>query len=154
MEYASAVSYQHTQSYPQWLMGLLHLFAIAMFSVAAFVFRDAATSPWMGVAIIAWASVIYLAILNFSRLTVTVTAGAVHLRWRLGWPTKTIQRSDIRTTTPHRNSWWVGFGIRKVTRGWMWNVWGLDAVTLELDGGRAFRIGTDDIDGLLAALSS
>ncbi len=153
MDYGAVVSYQHTQNYPQWLIGLMHLFAIVMFSIAVYVIRAEDTSRWLGFAIIAWTSVIYLALLNFSRLTVTVTPGAVHLGWRLGWPRKTVQRSDIVAVTSHRNAWWVGFGIRKVSYGWMWNVWGLDSVNLQLDNGRAFRIGTDEPEALLAALS-
>jgi len=34
----------------------------------------------------------------------------------------------------------------------MWNVSGLDAVELALDGNRRYRIGTDDPEGLAAAL--
>jgi len=152
VDYGSVVSYQRTQSYPQWLVGFMHLFAIVMFSIATFVFRADDVSAWLGFAIIVWTSVIYLALLNFSRLEVTVTPGAVQLRWRLGWPRKTVQRSDIVAFAAHRNAWWVGFGIRKVSHGWMWNVWGLDSVDLQLDTGRAFRIGTDDLVGLQAAL--
>jgi hypothetical protein len=35
----------------------------------------------------------------------------------------------------------------------MWNVWGLDAVELELDTGRRFRIGTDQPVELTDALN-
>jgi hypothetical protein len=44
-------------------------------------------------------------------------------------------------------------GIRWIARGALWNVWGLDAVELELKSGRIFRIGTDDVGGLVAALA-
>ncbi|NND03733.1 MAG: hypothetical protein HKN91_13200, partial [Acidimicrobiia bacterium] len=74
MDYGSAVSYQRIQSYPQWLVAIMHIFAIVMFSIASFVLRSEDGSFWLGVAIIAWASLIYLALLNFSRLKVTVTA--------------------------------------------------------------------------------
>ena len=43
--------------------------------------------------------------------------------------------------------------MRKIRNGWMYNVWGLDAVQLELQSGKSFRIGTDDPDGLVAALN-
>ena len=36
----------------------------------------------------------------------------------------------------------------------MYNVWGLDAVALTIDGARDFRIGTDDPNGLAAAIDS
>ena len=56
-------------------------------------------------------------------------------------------------TNQVRNSWIQGWGVRKVTRGWMYNVWGLDAVEIELNSDEVFRIGTDDADALQAAIS-
>ncbi len=44
-------------------------------------------------------------------------------------------------------------GIRKISGGWMYNMWGLDAVELEFTSGTVFRIGTDDSGNLIAALS-
>ena len=42
---------------------------------------------------------------------------------------------------------------RRVTmRGMLYNVSGRDAVEIRLDTGRRFRLGTDDPDGLVAAL--
>lgn len=45
-----------------------------------------------------------------------------------------------------------GWGIRVTTRGMLYNVSGRDAVEIRLDGGRSFRLGTDDPDGLLGVL--
>lgn len=45
-----------------------------------------------------------------------------------------------------------GWGIRITTRGMLYNVSGRDAVEIRLDTGRRFRLGTDDPDGLVAAL--
>jgi len=45
-----------------------------------------------------------------------------------------------------------GWGIRITTRGMLYNVSGRDAVEIRLDDGRRFRVGTDDPDGLVAAL--
>jgi len=96
----------------------------------------------------------YLTVLSATRLTTRVTSTTVELVWRLGWPSNAIDRAAIVGATAHRNTWVAGWGIRKVSRGWMWNVWGLDAVELELAGGNVFRIGTDDQTGLLTALNS
>jgi hypothetical protein len=46
-----------------------------------------------------------------------------------------------------------GWGIRITTRGMLYNVSGRDAVEIRLDDGRRFRLGTDDPNGLVAALS-
>jgi hypothetical protein len=51
-----------------------------------------------------------------------------------------------------RNKWYYGWGVRGIPGGWMYNVWGLDAVELELASGKKFRIGTNEPEELVAAL--
>jgi len=48
---------------------------------------------------------------------------------------------DILTARAVRNSPAYGWGIRYIHRGRLWNVWGLDAVELQLKNGTRFRIG-------------
>lgn len=98
-------------------------------------------------------SVAALLAFTFSRMTVTVDEGAVIARFGSGWPRRTIPVEEIGAARPVRNRWYHGWGIRKVGRGWMFNVWGLDAVELELRSGRAFRIGTDEPRELAAAVA-
>ena len=93
------------------------------------------------------------AVVIFSTLTVAVTTDTVELAFGWGWPKKRIVRTDIVSYEPVRNSWLLGWGIRWFPGGSMWNVWGLDAVQLELASGKKFRIGTDDPQGLNEALS-
>ena len=66
----------------------------------------------------------------------------------------TIDRSEIDSAAAVRNSWWHGWGIRKVSRGWMYNNAGRDAIELSLRSGRVFRIGTDQPDELLEAVTA
>lgn len=89
---------------------------------------------------------------GFRSLMVTVTATAVELAYTTGWPRKTIERASIVSAEPFRIPWWYGAGIRLTPKGWMWSVWGLDTVLLQLSDGRGFLIGTDDPEGLAAAL--
>lgn len=98
------------------------------------------------------AMVLTLVFAGSSALRVTVTPTELQLRWRLGWPLRLFDRSEIQRAEAVRNKWWYGWGIRRVPSGWMWNVWGLDAVEILLTNGKRFRIGTDDPDGLTAAL--
>ncbi len=104
-----------------------------------------------------WGYVILIIVVGamfiFSRLTVTVAAGTVDAAFGLGWPRRSINVLDIVAIRRVRNQWWYGFGVRRVTNGLMYNVWGLDAVELELNSGHVFRIGSDDCSDLLAALS-
>ena len=97
--------------------------------------------------------VVLVAMVTFSRLTVTVGDGQVTARFWLGWPRRVVALSEVTAVRPVRNSWWYGWGVRKVPDGWMYNVWGYDAIELELTSGKVFRIGTDDPDGLAEALS-
>ena len=99
------------------------------------------------------AAAVFLAIgWGFSSLHVVVDATDLRIAFGVGWPRKTIPRAEITSATPVRNRWWWGFGIRYTPAGWMWNVSGLDAVAIERGPGRTFRIGTDDPEGLAAAI--
>lgn len=89
----------------------------------------------------------------FTRLTVTIQETSVTVAFGFGWPKRSIAFADIGAVRQVRNQWYHGWGMRLLKEGWMYNVWGLDAVELDLKSGRKFRIGTDDPDGLLAALT-
>jgi hypothetical protein len=107
-------------------------------------------SAWFWVVVLAAAAVVMV---DASRLTVEVDEHAVHVAFRFGWPRRTIRREEIVAVAPVRVRWYHGWGIRKVRNGWMYNVSGFDAIELSLVDGASFWIGTDDPDGLLAALS-
>ncbi|KAJ1626469.1 hypothetical protein T492DRAFT_843121 [Pavlovales sp. CCMP2436] len=64
---------------------------------------------------------------------------------------RTLAWIEVVSATKVRNSWQTGLGIHAVSKGWLWNIAGPDAVELELRTGRVFCICTDDDDGLLAA---
>ncbi len=91
---------------------------------------------------------------TFARLTVEVDADAVRVWFGPGWIRRTIPVSLIGDARPVRNSWWYGWGIRKIPGGWMFNVSGLDAVELDLTTGSHFRIGTDEPEELAAAIQT
>ena len=87
-----------------------------------------------------------------SRLTATVDDRSVTAAFGWGWPARTVEMADVVAVREVRNSWWHGWGIRKVHHGWMYNIAGYDAVELELRSGKVFRIGTDEPAALLAAI--
>ena len=86
-----------------------------------------------------------------SKLTTSVDDQAVRAAFRWGRPERVIPLADIGAARVVRNKWWYGLGVRVIPGATMFNVWGLDAVELELPG-RNFRVGTDDPDGLAAAI--
>lgn len=87
-----------------------------------------------------------------ARLTATVDDATIVASFGWGWPRRRIAVADVVDAGLVRNSWWHGWGIRKVRRGWMFNNAGRDAVELSLVSGRVFRIGTDQPGELLAAI--
>jgi hypothetical protein len=142
------ISYSHTQRSP--LLPFLATVVVALVAVVA-VFSD---EPVMAVGVVFIAgALLFLLTLVFGRLSVDVALDHLRVAFGAGWPAKTVPFADVVSATAVRNRWWYGWGIRWIPRGRLWNVWGLDAVELELGNGRRFRIGTDEPDELLAALS-
>jgi hypothetical protein len=88
----------------------------------------------------------------FSRLTTTIAEGKVTVAFGAGWPVRAMPLIDISAAKQVRNAWYYGWGMRKIPRGWMCNVWGLDAVELDLPNGKKFRIGTDQPVDLITAI--
>jgi len=87
-----------------------------------------------------------------ARLTVVVDGSSVSSAFGWGWPRREIRLDEIEGAAAVSNSWWYGWGLRKVPGGWMFNNAGRDAVELRLRSGKVFRIGTDQPDELLAVL--
>lgn len=70
-----------------------------------------------------------------------------------GWIERRIDLGEVDRVSRVRHPWWVGWGIRWLGSGTiLWRVAGREAVELELRSGRRFRIGTDDPEGLAAAV--
>ena len=90
----------------------------------------------------------------FHSLTVAVDAGKVSWYFGPGFWTYRLGLDEIRSVSVVRNQWWNGFGIRKAPGFALYNVSGLDAVELKLKSGEIRRIGTDDANGLAAALNA
>ncbi len=89
----------------------------------------------------------------FGTLTVTVDQDAVSCRFGpLGVIGKRLAFADIRRAAAIRTSPLWGWGMRLTPRGWLWNVWGLDAVEFEMTNGTRFAVGTDEPQALISAL--
>jgi hypothetical protein len=143
----SGVTYRSTQS--AYIIPLV----LAVASVAAG-FWAASTDD--DAALIAWAVLAFVTIVGFmfSRLTVLVGKGQVLAEFGLGWPRRRHRLDEVTGIEQVRNKWWHGWGLRWIPNGTMFNVWGLDAVELQLESGKVFRIGTDEPAQLKAALEA
>jgi hypothetical protein len=80
----------------------------------------------------------------FGSLTVEVEDQLVRVSFGPGLIRKTIRLAEVVSCNPVRNRWWYGWGIRRIPRGWLFNVSGLHAVELQLKNGKVYRIGTDE----------
>jgi hypothetical protein len=139
--------YSHTQtSYGPWLI------AVAGIVVLGVLFASTGTMSGSNLAIILVLLLIAVIGVVFARLTVTVDPVSVVAAFGVGWPRRQTAVGEIVAARQVRNKWWYGWGIRKIPDGWMYNVWGLDAIELELRSGKILRIGTDEPGALLAAL--
>jgi hypothetical protein len=137
-----AMTYHHTQ---RGTLIVIVCLALALID-AAIVWRVGQSS-----AAIPLIALIAVAV-AFSSLTVEVNGK--ELRWYFGpglW-TYRLPIDEIETVAVVRNQWWNGFGIRMRPGFRLYNVSGLDAVELRLKSGDIRRIGTDDTQGLSAAL--
>ena len=111
------------------------------------------TSTLFTVAMVGFMVVLFILVLMFSRLDAPVSSERVVAAFGCGRPHRVVEFADVTAVRRVRNRWWDGGGIRKISRGWMYNVSGLDAIELELASGKVFRIGTDDPEGPVAALT-
>ena len=131
-------------------MPVLLLFAMISVTIIS---ADDESSTLFTVAVMAGMTVLLAVLLLFSRLEVTVSGGPVVAAFGFGWPRRVIELGEVTVVRQVRNPWWYGWGLRKVPHGWMYNVWGLDAVEFDLSSGKVFRIGTDQPEELFAVLS-
>ena len=103
---------------------------------------------WLYLLAVAFVLVAWL----FSSLTVEVNERDLVSYFGPGFWRKDTPLGDITGVERTRNSALEGWGIRITPRGMLYNVAGRDAVEIRLATGRQFRLGTDDPDGLVAAL--
>ncbi len=91
----------------------------------------------------------------FSRLTVTVDQDKVSAGFAGGLARRRFAVHEIESAEAVKIPRWAGFGMRFTPSGWIYNVWGRQAVRLKLTGAsRRFTIGTDDAEQLLAAIAA
>jgi hypothetical protein len=88
----------------------------------------------------------------FGTLTVAVNRDGILLWFGPGIVRKRFALASIRAAKVVRNEWYYGWGIRRLTAGWLYNVSGLDAVELEMIDGTRERIGTNRPGDLESAI--
>ena len=92
--------------------------------------------------------------LLFGWLTVDIDNRRLLIRMGLGLVRRAIPLSSIRAFAPVTNRWYYGWGVRLTPYGMLYNVSGLRAVEILLENGRRVRIGTDEPEAFVRALSA
>jgi len=88
----------------------------------------------------------------FGWLTVSLDDESLVARFGLGMITHRIPLTAIVTTEIVDNPWTWGWGVRMIPGGRLYNVSGLRSVEFTLADGQRVRIGTNDPEGLQAAV--
>ncbi len=142
-------SYKHTQTAPIHL--LLFAVGVGMF-VGAWFSRAEPIVLWV-LSISALSMWIFA--FSFHHLTVEDEGDRLAVRFGpLPLFGKRIAYARIQAVEAGRTSVLDGWGIHYVPgRGWTYNIWGFSCVKLTLDG-KTLRIGSDDVENLLAFLQS
>lgn len=151
MSYSGGVKYAHTQ-FGYVAPIVLVLLGVWFAVIGSITDLDSSGLVLFGIAVL----LVAVVVINFNRLTITVDAdtGLVEAAFGWGWPRKQIALDEITSVDLVRNKWWYGYGVRRIPQGWMFNVWGQDAVELCRSTGRPFRLGTDEPVELAAAISA
>jgi len=134
--------YLHRQS--SGMMLIILLLPVAIVAVAAWTSRI----WWLYLLAVAFVLIAWL----FSSLTIEVNDRELSSYFGPGFWRRRVPLGDIVSVERTTSSALEGWGIRITTRGMLYNVAGRDAVEVTLATGRRFRLGTDDPDGLVAAL--
>ena len=90
----------------------------------------------------------------FHSLSVRISPREIFLSFGVGLLRKNFSITDICSVKVVRNRWYNGFGIKKIRGGWLYNVSGFDAIEIQLENKRKYRIGTDQPKELLLAVES
>ncbi len=139
--------YEHTQ--------IGYLTICVLFGAAIFIAVMGIVAPADrdGLLISAMIEVILLiCAIAFSKLTIKIDGETLRACLAMGLICKKAPLAEIAACEPIRIRWWYGWGIHLTPYGWLYNVSGLDAVAITLRNGRKFALGTDDPNGLTAAI--
>ena len=151
----SSPQYRHTQRIPFLLFAGLTM--LVLLAVDATLAKNWPASASFTVFINLMFAAVLVGAWCLSSMTVELTAA--ELRWRIGpGPVLRVARDEIEGVRQVRDPWWGGYGTTLFGIGffppkrWTFRIAGRDAVEVHLKQGGWRRIGTDDPQGLLAAL--
>ena len=133
---------------------MLFLIFCVLFLVGPNIAAGSFTSKSVAWILIVTVFVIYFVFIrSFMSATTVVTFEQFEFRFSYGWPRTRLPRSEIVSHEIVEISGWVGTGIRGISGGWLWRVWGRSCVEIRKVNGKRLVVGTDDPEGLSQALN-
>lgn len=99
-----------------------------------------------------FSAILVLVAFLFHGLTIKVSDKNVSWAFGPGVFGKTVTFDEIESVRAVSNSFRHGIGLRITHDGWVYSVSGFSAVELAMKDGTNYRLGTNDQEGLLAAL--
>jgi len=141
------MQYKHTQNGYLIIGGL---FGIAIFLAITGIVAPAGRDGLLISAIIE--VILLICAIVFSKLTIKIDGESLEASFATGLIRKKVPLAEIAECEPIRIRWWYGWGIHLTPYGWLYNVSGLDAVVITLRNDGKFALGTDDPQGLVAAI--
>jgi hypothetical protein len=116
---------------------------IGMFFIAAQLVFD--RFSW---AVLSALGVLFICAVLFATLTVEIRERVLEVKFGPGIISKKFPLVNIEDCKVVKNPWYYGWGIRFISKGWLYNVSGLKAVEIRLKNGKLYRIGTDEPEKL------
>ena len=96
--------------------------------------------------------ILLVCLILFYKLRITIDDETLCASFGPGIIRKRVRLAEIVGCEPIRIHWWYGWGIHLTPYGWLYNVSGFHAVAIRLRDSRKIAFGTDDPDGLAAAI--
>lgn len=136
------MEYMHTQKVPDNVMAVATVAGLAL----------GLTPPGWVLRLIAM-GILGATAFNFRSLTVSVSDDKIHLQYGDGPLKKSFPLAGISNVQAIRTSPIMGWGIHYVGSGWLFNVYGLDAIEVTYHDGKKVFIGTDEPHVLTSAIN-
>lgn len=133
--------YKHTQKVPQKVMMAAGIAGLAL-----------GMTPPGFLARLALVGILGAAAYSFRSLTVEVDEEEVRLQFGDGPIRHSFLLHDVYSVQTVRTTPLQGWGIHWIGNGWLYNIYGLDAVELCFHNGKRAYIGTDEPEKLSAAI--
>lgn len=136
------MEYTHTQKVPENVLAVATVASLAL----------GLTPPGWVLRVIAM-GIAGATAFNFRSLTVSLDAEKIRIQYGDGPIKKSFPLAGISSVVPIRTSPIMGWGIHYVGSGWLFNVYGLDAVEITYNNGKKIFIGTDEPHVLTSAIN-